>query len=78
MTTSTLKSRKPVLATAAFERLAMFIETLPDRILAQVYIWQRRSNERHHLSRLDDRTLVDIGLDRADIVREAKKPFWRS
>jgi uncharacterized protein YjiS (DUF1127 family) len=78
MAISTFKSRKPFLAIVAFERLAIFIETLPDRMVEQFYIWQRRTIDRHHLRQLNDRTLVDIGLDRADIVREAKKPFWQA
>ena len=39
--------------------------------------WQDRDRERQHLSRLDDRMLHDIGLDRATASAEAVKPFWR-
>lgn len=77
MAISTFKSRKHALATAALERLAIFIETLPEHMIELFYTWQRRSNDRYHLSLLDDRALVDIGMDRADIVREANKPFWQ-
>jgi uncharacterized protein YjiS (DUF1127 family) len=77
MTISTLKSRKHIVASAAFDRLAVFIETLPDRILALLYTWQARVTGRHRLNQMDDRFLVDIGLDRTDINHEASKPFWR-
>ena len=36
-----------------------------------------RAQSRHHLAGLDDRALRDIGLSRADVVRETDKPFWR-
>ena len=77
MATSTFKTDNHFQAPATFERLAMFIETLPDRLLAQIYTWQRRANDRRHLNQLDDRMLVDIGLNRADIDREIGKPFWQ-
>ena len=77
MNITTTKIRTHEMALAAFERLAIFIETLPDRALATVYIWQHRITERRRMAQMDDRMLVDIGLDRADIMREAKKPFWR-
>lgn len=48
------------------------------RVLATVLVWQSRAHERHLLGSLDDRMLRDIGLDRADVSREAEKPFWRS
>jgi hypothetical protein len=41
MSILTFKSRKQFLAMAAFERLAIFIETLPDRALKALYIWQK-------------------------------------
>lgn len=36
-----------------------------------------RAQSRHNLAGLDDRALRDIGLSRADVVRETDKPFWR-
>jgi uncharacterized protein YjiS (DUF1127 family) len=38
--------------------------------------WQERANLHHALQSLDDRALKDIGLSRADVVRESSKPFW--
>jgi uncharacterized protein YjiS (DUF1127 family) len=39
--------------------------------------WVERSNERHELRSLSDRTLKDVGMSRADAEAEACKPFWR-
>lgn len=46
--------------------------------LAATYDWQRRARERMQLAALDDRALKDIGLSRADIEPEIRKPFWLS
>ncbi len=32
--------------------------------------------QRQTLARLDDRTLADIGLTRADVAQELDRPFW--
>ncbi|MBC8270074.1 MAG: DUF1127 domain-containing protein [Rhodospirillaceae bacterium] len=78
MTTSILKNHKQDVATNALERIAVFIETTPDRLLKTLYSWQTRISDRRHLRELDERMLVDIGLDRVDIEREAGKPFWQN
>ena len=41
------------------------------------YTWRERRQQRQALLRLDDRMLLDIGLSRSDVEREASKPFWR-
>jgi uncharacterized protein YjiS (DUF1127 family) len=40
--------------------------------------WLRRSNDRYALTQLSERQLHDIGLDRAQVLSEATKPFWRA
>lgn len=40
--------------------------------------WFRRSESRRELAGLCDRALRDIGITRADALREADKPFWRA
>ena len=44
----------------------------------KVYLWQERATQRNHLAALDDHRLKDLGISRAEAVREAAKPFWRS
>ncbi|HLB80832.1 MAG TPA: DUF1127 domain-containing protein [Dongiaceae bacterium] len=39
--------------------------------------WLELSRQRRSLQALDERRLKDIGLTRADVEREARKPFWR-
>ena len=39
--------------------------------------WIERARQRDALSRLDDAMLRDIGITRAEAVREWEKPFWR-
>ena len=48
------------------------------RAFATLLLWQRRANQRRALAQLDDRILRDIGLSRADVVWESRKPFWRA
>jgi len=38
--------------------------------------WQSRASQRHHLASLDQRALGDLGLARADVEQEIRKPFW--
>ncbi len=41
-------------------------------------IWQQRYAERQAMAALEPHRLVDIGLTRDEIAREAAKPFWRA
>lgn len=43
-------------------------------ILARI---RQRQRQRQELLELDDRILRDVGIDRADAIREGRKPFWR-
>ncbi|MEL6748339.1 MAG: DUF1127 domain-containing protein [Pseudomonadota bacterium] len=36
------------------------------------------AHERKHLGQLDDRTLADIGVTRAQADFEAQRPFWEA
>jgi uncharacterized protein YjiS (DUF1127 family) len=42
-----------------------------------ILLWMERVRERRALAELDDRLLRDIGLTRADVWQEIRKPFWR-
>jgi uncharacterized protein YjiS (DUF1127 family) len=48
-----------------------------NHFVATLREWRRRSRERAELAALDDRTLKDIGLTRADAEFLSNKPFWR-
>jgi uncharacterized protein YjiS (DUF1127 family) len=47
------------------------------RLLDQILLWSDRARSRRLLAAFDDRTLSDIGVDRATAHHEAMKPFWR-
>lgn len=47
------------------------------QVVATLREWRRRARERAELAALDDRTLKDIGLTRADAEFLTNKPFWR-
>ncbi len=47
------------------------------RGLDQLLEWQDRARQRHQLASLEGHILKDLGLSRADVVRETDKPFWR-
>ena len=47
------------------------------RALGALREWRRRARSRSELLRLDDRTLRDIGITRAEALYEIDKPFWR-
>ena len=42
-----------------------------------VRVWLRRSRERRELATMGEPEWRDIGLTRADVMRETGKPFWR-
>lgn len=39
--------------------------------------WRKRAKGRAELAGLDDRTLADIGITRADAEFLANRPFWK-
>ncbi len=47
------------------------------RVVEILLEWQERASQRRHLAALGDHLLKDMGLSRADVAREASKPFWR-
>jgi uncharacterized protein YjiS (DUF1127 family) len=47
-----------------------------DAIADTLALWRERTAQRHRLRDIDDHLLVDMGLTRADIDRESRKPFW--
>jgi uncharacterized protein YjiS (DUF1127 family) len=65
--------RPPALARAL--RLAGFTATGLVNILLQ---WHERARQRYDLAELSDHVLKDLGLSRADVEGEVRKPFWRA
>lgn len=51
-------------------------------LLSDLYLlvegWVERRRQRRALYELSDELLKDIGVSRADALREAGKPFWRA
>ncbi len=43
----------------------------------RLVIWQQRHEERQKMVSMDARMREDIGLTKADIAAEARKPFWQ-
>jgi uncharacterized protein YjiS (DUF1127 family) len=48
------------------------------QLVASVLAYYDRAQQRRALLGLDDRMLKDIGLTRADVDGETRKPFWRN
>jgi uncharacterized protein YjiS (DUF1127 family) len=46
-------------------------------LLRRILTWLERVRQRQALLALDDWVLKDIGLSRADVMREGDKPFWQ-
>lgn len=46
--------------------------------VARLLLWQERATQRQKLSMIDGDALRDVGLRRADLAPEIRKPFWRS
>ncbi len=48
------------------------------RALRTLLTWQERDRQRHALAQLDARMLKDVGLSRAEVDLELRKPFWHA
>ena len=58
---------------SAFGRRASILTEAIDTLLRCYAVSRARSD----MSRLDDRMLEDIGITRADVEYERRKPFWK-
>ncbi len=47
------------------------------QLLGKIQQYQEIAKQRQALRQLTDEQLEDIGISRADAIREANKPFWR-
>lgn len=52
--------------------------TLASRLVGLVAAWSQRSSQRRLLAGLPEHMLKDIGLSRADVWQETRKPFWQA
>jgi uncharacterized protein YjiS (DUF1127 family) len=48
------------------------------RLIRLVCLWQERMRERAHLATLPDYLLRDMGLTRADAVKQSALQFWKA
>jgi len=46
-------------------------------VLRHIVTWLERARQRQALLALDEWVLKDIGLSRADVMRETDKAFWQ-
>lgn len=49
-----------------------------DYTLCTLRCWNARARQRHHLARLTDEQLADIGITHKMARREVEKPFWKA
>ena len=51
--------------------------TLLTRLMATLRVWHERRAARHELTRIDARSLRDIGIAPEQVDYEIAQPFWR-
>jgi uncharacterized protein YjiS (DUF1127 family) len=67
----------PAAAPRAAASSARQVASLFQSVLDAILMWQDRERQRRALAGMSDHMLRDIGVSRADAVRESVKPFWR-
>jgi uncharacterized protein YjiS (DUF1127 family) len=71
--------RDPIAAFAsAMDSVLCKLRVAMQRVTTTLSLWAERERSRRELEALSDYTLRDIGLTRADVWREASKPWWRA
>ncbi len=60
------------------QRTVVAVCGLCSGLIATLDRWSERARQRSALGRLSDEMLKDIGLSRADVHIETRKPFWRA
>lgn len=53
------------------------VEAIAAKVNGTAKMWVRRSNDRRLLAMMNEHLLNDIGLTRAEVVRESAKFFWQ-
>ncbi|BCR04885.1 hypothetical protein DESUT3_19540 [Desulfuromonas versatilis] len=54
----------------------MMLFRLVGKIVTKILFWREVAIQREALGSLSDELLKDIGITRAEAVREASRPFW--
>jgi uncharacterized protein YjiS (DUF1127 family) len=57
-------------------RPARTLRSVGARLVLALLRWQELAQQRRQLLSLDERMLKDIGITRADAMREGLRPFW--
>ena len=60
-----------------FERIGRWSATAATSITSTIREWNRRQRTRKALLEMSDHLLKDIGISRADALREGSKAFWK-
>jgi len=60
----------------AADRLAAGLRGALSRAILTLLRWQELARQRRALAAMSDHMLKDLGLARADALREAGRPFW--
>ena len=47
-------------------------------LVSTLAMWRQRNRSRRQLALLDDRTLADVGISRAEQWQESRKRFWQA
>lgn len=67
-----------IIATHASHATHSHGENLVRRAARTLLVWQERVRSRRTMAYMDDHTLTDIGMTRADIDAEVAKHFWKA
>lgn len=70
---SAIPSTRPAVAGGS---LPSAMRHLLSAALGTLLTWRARTRQREVLAELPDYMLADIGITRADVLREVEKPFW--
>lgn len=70
------QNRQPLFGTLC-HFLARSVRMAMSHVGSTTRHWYRNYKTRAQLAHLPDYMLKDVGLKRADAIRESSKPFWR-
>jgi uncharacterized protein YjiS (DUF1127 family) len=65
-------------ARAGPDSVVRYARPVLDRARSIARVWQARYRYRQQLAKWSERELQDVGLSRAGIEYEVRKPFWRA